>query len=110
MNSVTIKDIKMHIVALPLVELLKTSYGAEPFKTALLIEVLTEDNLTGWGEGAIKTKPSYSAETVLTAFHVTRDFLISQLIGKTISTPTEVPALLKSVRGNHIARFAVEAS
>lgn len=110
MNSVTIKNIKLHVVALPLVELLKTSYGAEPFKTALLVEVLTEDNLTGWGDGSIKTKPSYSAETVLTALHVTRDFLIPQLIDKTLTSPTEVPNLLKSVRGNHIARFAVEAA
>ncbi len=110
MKSVTIKDIKYHIVALPLVELLKTSYGAEPFKTGLIIEVLTEDNLTGWGEGAIKTKPSYSAETVLTALHVTRDFLIPQLVGKTLSSPTEVPQLIKSVRGNPIARAAVEAA
>jgi len=110
LKSVTIKDIKVHIVALPLVELLKTSYGAEPFKTALIIEVLTENNLTGWGEGAIKTKPSYSAETVLTAIHVTRDFLIPQLIGKTLNSPTEVPKLVKSVRGNPIARAAVEAA
>lgn len=110
LKSVTIKDVKVHIVALPLVELLKTSYGAEPFKTALIIEVLTENNLTGWGEGAIKTKPSYSAETVLTAIHVTRDFLIPQLIGKTLNSPTEVPKLVKSVRGNPIARAAVEAA
>ena len=110
MKSVTIKDIKIHVVALSLVELLKTSYGAEPFKTAIIIEVLTDKGLTGWGEGAIKTKPSYSAETVLTAIHVTRDFLIPQLIGKTLTSPTEVPKLVQSVRGNPIARASVEAA
>lgn len=110
MKSITIKEIKHHVVALPLVELLKTSFGAEPFKSAIIIEVVTEAGLTGWGEIALKTKPSYGAETVLTALHVTRDFIIPKLIGKTIASPTEVPALLKSVRGNHHAHAGVEAA
>ena len=56
MKSVIIKDIKLHIVALPLVELLKTSFGAEPYKSAIIIEVVTEQGLTGWGETALKNK------------------------------------------------------
>ena len=110
MKPVTIQDIKLHIVALPLVELLKTSFGAEPFKTAIIIEALSDCGLTGWGETALKTKPSYGSETVLTALHITRDFLIPKLVGRTLRSPTEVPALLKSVRGNHHARAGVEAA
>ncbi len=110
MKSVTIKDIKYHVIALPLVELLKTSFGAEPYKSAIIIEVVTESGLTGWGETALKTKPSYGAETVLTALHITRDFLIPKLIGKTISSPTEVHALVESVRGNHHAHAGIESA
>lgn len=108
MKSITIKDIQLHIVAMPLVELLKTSYGAEPFKSAIIVEVITQDGLVGWGETALKTKPSYGAETILTALHITRDFLVPKLIGKTISSPTKVPAMIQSVRGNHHARAGVE--
>ncbi len=110
MKPVTIKAIKLHIVALPLVELLKTSFGAEPFKTAIIIEAVSENGLTGWGETALKTKPSYGSETVLTALHITRDFLIPKLLGQTLRSPTEVPALVKTVRGNHHARAGVEAA
>ena len=110
MKSVTIRDIKLHVVALPLVELLKTSFGAEPFKSAIIIEVVSADGLTGWGETALKTKPSYGSETILTAIHVTRDFLIPKLIGQTLNSPTDVPGLLKTVRGNHHARAGVEAA
>ena len=110
MKSVTLKEIKLHIVALPLVELLKTSFGAEPYKTAIVIEAIGEDGLTGWGETALKTKPSYGAETVLTALHVTRDFLIPKLLGQTLRSPTEIPALLGAVRGNQHARAGVEAA
>lgn len=108
MKSITIKDIQLHIVAMPLVELLKTSYGAEPFKSAIIVEVITQDGLVGWGETALKTKPSYGAETILTALHITRDFLVPKLVGKTITSPTKVPAMIQSVRGNHHARAGVE--
>ena len=110
MKPITIKAIKLHIVALPLVELLKTSFGAEPFKTAIIIEAVSENGLAGWGETALKTKPSYGSETVLTALHITRDFLIPKLLGQTLRSPTEVPALVKTVRGNHHARAGVEAA
>ena len=110
MKPVTIKAIKLHVVALPLVELLQTSFGAEPFKTAIIVEAVSESGLTGWGETALKTKPSYGAETVLTALHITRDFLIPKLLGQTLRSPTEVPALLKTVRGNHHARAGVESA
>lgn len=108
MKSVTIKDIRLHVIALPLVELLKTSFGAEPYKSAIIIELLTEEGLTGWGETALKTKPSYGSETVLTALHITRDFLVPKLIGKTLSSPTEMHDFVKSVRGNHHAHAGVE--
>ncbi len=110
MKPVTIKEIKLHLVALPLVEILKTSFGAEPFKSAIIVEAVSGDDLTGWGESSLKTKPSYGAETILTALHVTRDFIIPQLLGQTLRSPTEVPALLNSVRGNHHARAGVEAA
>ena len=110
MKSVNIREIKLRVVALPLVELLKTSFGAEPFKSAIIIEVVSADGLTGWGETALKTKPSYGSETILTAIHVTRDFLIPKLLGQTLKSPTDVPGLLKTVRGNHHARAGVEAA
>lgn len=110
MKSVTIEHIKMHPVALPLVEALKTSFGAEPYKSAIIIEVTTAEGLTGWGETALKTKPSYGAETMLTALHITRDFLIPKLLGQRLDSPTETPVLFKSVRGNHHARAGIEAA
>ena len=110
MKPVAIQDIKLYVVALPLVELLKTSFGAEPFKTAIIVEAISQSGLRGWGEIPVKTKPSYGAETVLSAWHVARDFLLPKLIGASITSPTELPALLRSVRGNHHARAGVEAA
>lgn len=110
MKSVTIQEIKLHLIALPLVELLKTSFGAEPYKCAIIVEAVDSEGRTGWGETALKTKPSYGAETILTALHITRDFLIPKLLGQTLDSPTQVPERFKSVRGNHHARAGVEAA
>ncbi|MCY3917017.1 MAG: o-succinylbenzoate synthase [Chloroflexi bacterium] len=110
MKSVTIQEIKLHVIALPLVELLKTSFGAEPYKSAIIVEAVDSEGLVGWGESALKTMPSYGSETILTALHITRDFLIPQLVGQRLDSPTQVPDLLKSVRGNHHARAGVEAA
>lgn len=110
MKTITIKEIRLHVIALPLVELLKTSFGAEPYKTAIIVQAVDSDGHTGWGETALKTKPSYGAETILTALHIMRDFLIPKLVGNTLDTPTRAPELLRSVRGNHHARAGVEAA
>ena len=110
MKPTTIQDVHLHVIALPLVELLKTSFGAEPYKSAIIVEVVDGDGRTGWGETALKTKPSYGSETILTALHITRDFLIPKLLGVTLDSPTQVPELFKSVRGNHHARAGVEAA
>lgn len=110
MKPVTIREIKLHVIALPLVELLKTSFGAEPYKSAIIVEAVDDAGLTGWGEAALKTKPSYGSETILTALHITRDFLIPKLLGATLDTPTQAPAIFKSVRGNQHARAGVEAA
>ena len=110
LKSVTIQHIKLHLAALPLVEALKTSFGGEPYKSAVIIEAVTGEGLTGWGETALKTAPAYGAETMLTGLHITRDFLIPKLLGQKLDSPTQVPSLLKSVRGNHHARAGIEAA
>lgn len=110
MLSITIKDIQLHAVSLPYVEPLRTSFGVEPYKSAVLVEVITEDGVIGWGEASVEPSPGYGSETVGTGLHILRNFCLPRLIGQTITSPTEVPGLLQSVRGNHHTRAGVEAA
>ncbi|MBC8099741.1 MAG: o-succinylbenzoate synthase, partial [Armatimonadetes bacterium] len=110
MQPITIDAIHLHPIALELAEKLRTSYGAEPFKSAVIIEMMTSDGATGWGEAPTKMKPSYTYETMGTALHVLHEFLIPRLLGKTIASATEIPDLLKAVRGHPVAKFALEAA
>ncbi|MCU0496983.1 MAG: o-succinylbenzoate synthase [Anaerolineae bacterium] len=110
MQPITIEAIHLHPIGLELAEKLRTSYGAEPFKSAVIVELITSHGVIGWGECPTKMKPSYTYETMGTALHVLNEFFIPKLIGKTITTPTEIPVLLKAYRGHPMAKYAVEAA
>lgn len=110
MRSITIHNIELFPIAAPLVEKLKTSFGEEPFKAAILVALHTDDGITGWGEVSAEIKPGYSYETNGTAEHILRNFLIPAVLGKTITSPTEIPDLLSSVRGHPLAKHGIEAA
>lgn len=110
MKSITIKNIFIHTVALPLVEPLRTSFGVEPNKTAVLLEVVTEAGVIGWGEASVDTYPGYGSETIATATHVLKNFILPRLVGKTIEKAIEVPLILKAVRGHEHTKAGIEAA
>lgn len=110
MRSITVKNITAYPIAMTLVERLRTSFGEQPFKAAILVKLETDDGIIGWGECSAEINPGYSAETVATALHVLREFLIPSLLGKTFSSATEVPQELFFVRGNPLAKHSVEAA
>lgn len=110
MKAITVRAIRLYPIAMTLVERLRTSFGEEPFKTAVLVELETDEGITGWGESSAEINPGYSYETVGTSLHVLSEFLVPAVLGKTIADPVEVPELLSAVRGHPLAKHAVEAA
>lgn len=110
MKSITVRAIHLYPIAMTLVERLRTSFGEEPFKAAVLVELETDDGIIGWGESSAEINPGYSYETVGTALHVLSEFLVPALLGKTIADPVDVPELLSAVRGHPLAKHALEAA
>lgn len=110
MKSITIQDVKLYPIALPYVEPLRTSFGEEPFKAAVLVEVITTEGISGWGEASVEIAPGYGSETVATGYHILRHWLAPKLIGKTLNHPTEFPALMYLVRGNRHAKHGLEGA
>lgn len=110
MSAIKVKWIRLFPIAMTLVERLKTSFGEEPFKVAILVQLETDEGIIGWGESSAEINPGYSYETVGTALHVLNEFLSPALLGKTISDATEVPELLSHVRGHPLAKHALEAA
>ena len=110
MTSLTIDRVDVYPIALPYVEPLRTSFGVEPDKVAVLVCVTTAQGVEGWGEAAVEVKPGYGSETVGTALHILKNFLVPQVVGRTIIDPTEIPVLTHSVRGNHHTKAGLEAA
>ena len=110
MQSITVKAIQLYPIAMTLVERLRTSFGEEPYKVAILVELQTDEGITGWGECSAEINPGYSYETVGTALHVLNEFLVPAVLGKKLESATDVPELLSEVRGHPLAKHALEAA
>ncbi len=102
-----IERIELHHVDMPLAHPFETSFGREITRPCILVAVHA-GGLTGWGECTAHSGPWYSSETIETAWHVLRDFLIPEMLGQEVESPTGVVARFKRVRGHPMARAALE--
>jgi O-succinylbenzoate synthase len=102
-----IDAVELHHVAMPLVHPFETSFGREEIRPCILVAVHA-GGLTGWGECPADSGPWYSYETIETAWHVLRDFLIPAVLGQPLETPADVIGRFRAVRGHHMARAGLE--
>jgi len=87
----------------------KTSFGETTVKRFLLLE-LSGDGLSGWGECVAEEGPFYGPESTGTAEHVLGEFLIPLVLRRNLDAPQEFPALAEKIRGNRMAKAAVETA
>ncbi len=103
-ERVELRHIKMELVS-PFV----TSMGTEYDEEHIIVRVDSE-GLTGWGESVAEGTPFYSYETVQTAWHILKDFLIPSILGKDIKSIAEAIELNAKVRGHMMAKAGLEAA
>ncbi|MGC2828639.1 MAG: o-succinylbenzoate synthase [Candidatus Acidiferrum sp.] len=101
-ESITLREVQMRLKA-PF----ETSFGVSHHRRIILVEVVA-DGVSGWGEVTASETPAYNSETTDTAWHVISDFVTPALIGKTVSSGSDCPALLASIRGHQMAKSGVE--
>jgi O-succinylbenzoate synthase len=98
-------------VDLPLVRPFRTSFGEQTVRQAVLLRLALEADgreSEGWGECVAMTEPLYSEEYGAGAWAALRDFLVPALAREPLSGPEEVARRLDWVRGNRMAKAAVE--
>jgi O-succinylbenzoate synthase len=110
MQPIQIQDIILHEVAIPLAEPLKTSFGGDLVKTAILIELTTAEGVKGWGEVAVEIEPGYGPETMNTALHILRDHILPAHRRVEIIHPTLIPRTLERIRGHRHTKAGFEAA
>lgn len=104
-----IEEIKLYNLSIPFISPFKFSNGELASHTCLIVAIYSE-GLIGWGECPTFPFPYYTYETIDTAIHVLRKFLIPQLLGKKINSPHEVVKLLSFVRGHNMAKSALDCA
>ena len=101
-EAITLRELKM-----PLVHFFETSFGRTYTRRILLVTLHCE-GLEGWGECVAGEGPFYSEEYIDGAWDVTTRYLAPMLLGKTVRSGREVPALLARVREHPMAKAALE--
>jgi o-succinylbenzoate synthase len=104
-----IDRIELRHTKMELVSPFETSLGVELFEEHIIVRV-DGGGVTGWGECVVEPTPSYSYETLGTAWHVLRDFLIPALVGKEVGGMDDALAKTAWVRGHRMARAGLEAA
>jgi len=99
--------IRVHRLELPLVHPFVTSAGRRERRSVHLVEVRDIDGATGWGEIVAEEEPTYWPETTATALRVMGDHLVGRLIPP-LEDPFEVTTRLAPIRGNQMAKAALE--
>lgn len=87
-----------------------TSFGTFQDKEFFLVEAISREGTSGFGESVAFTSPWYSEETVETNEHVMRDFLIPLLFESPLKHPNEITSRFQSIRRNNMAKSALEGA
>ena len=103
----TIDAVHLREINMPLAFPFETSFGITTTRRILLVEI-ESDGLTAWGECVAGEHPYFSEESVDTAWIVTEQELAPRLVGQDLVGGGGCPALFRQVRGNRMAKAALE--
>ena len=101
-DAIVLREIQM-----PLVRPFETSFGVTRNRRIVLAEVQSE-GLSGWGECTAGEHPFFSGESTDSAWQVLVGELAPLLAGESPEHGGECPRILGAVRGNPMAKAALE--
>jgi o-succinylbenzoate synthase len=104
-----IDRIELRHVKLVLVAPFVTSMGVETDEEHIIVRV-DAGGVTGWGECVAGANPYYSYETIWTAWHILRDFLVPAVLGQDLGGVSEAVAPWSRVRGHMMAKAGLESA
>src|SRR3954454_25161687 len=104
--------VELRRIQMPLVAPFRTSFGTETARDILLLRAVASGRSSGeaegWGECVAMSRPLYSSEYVDAAADVLRRFLVPRLVAGGPFDEHEVAGRLAQVKGQRIAKAAVE--
>jgi O-succinylbenzoate synthase len=108
-DAIEIARIDLREIQLPLAEPFRTATDVVDHRRIILVRITDADGYSAWSECVAGAVPGYSPETVDGAWLALTESIIPIAMGGTFDHPRHLQfALEDSVRGNHMARAAVE--
>ncbi|HEX6468868.1 MAG TPA: o-succinylbenzoate synthase [Streptosporangiaceae bacterium] len=101
-------NVELRRVSMPLVAPFRTSFGTETTRDILLVRVVTDGDVEGWGECVAMSSPLYSSEYVDAVADVLRRFLVPALVAVGPLKAHAVAGHLAPFKGHHMAKAALE--
>lgn len=108
MDRFTVKEIRLHRVSIPLKNPFLTHLQTVTARESIFLERIDSTGVFGLGECVAFTSPWYTEETVQTCWDALVNWLIPSLLGKTIKYPSEISDILAHIKGNRMAKAALD--
>ena len=105
-----ISKIELIEIKMPLVSFFETSFGRTCERRIILTRVEDSEGAEGWGEVTCGETPSYCEEWTDSAWVTIEKILAPVVIGKEIESAAQVWDLMKRVRGNRMAKAAIDTA
>jgi len=105
-----IKSIELIEIKLPLVHFFETSFGRTYERQIILTRVLDDEGAEGWGECTVGEGPFYNEEWTTSVWQVAKEWLVPVVLGKEVENASGIFNLMKAVRGNRMAKGAIEVA
>ncbi|MDJ0762540.1 MAG: o-succinylbenzoate synthase [Myxococcota bacterium] len=103
----TIDRAALYVVGLPLKVPFETSYGRETHRESLVLALFSGDTC-GYGECVAFKDPYYTYETIQTAHHIAREYLIPEVLNTAPIDLRFIANAFARVRGHEMAKAMVE--
>ncbi len=102
-----IEQVVLDFIEMPLKSPFETSFGVDTNKTCWVLS-LSSGGVTGYAETVADVEPLYSEETHASVYYAIKNHILPRLAGTPLEYPHAVHDLLLPIRGNRMAKAAVE--
>jgi O-succinylbenzoate synthase len=103
-----VAELELRLVRIPLRNAFRTSFGEETAKECVLVRLVTDGGVTGWGECVASPEPRYSEEFNEGAWLVLERWLGPALLEAGDIAPDGLRELFGWVRGHRMAKATLE--
>ncbi len=105
-----ITSVELREIRLPLVHPFETSFGRTTERRIVLVRIVDREGTEGWGECTAGEGPFYCEEWTGSAWATLKTFLVPVVINKVIESADDFWKLMQPVRGNRMAKAAIETA